>query len=133
MKKMFEDLERDDLVEPTHSNCAAPLLPVLKKNGTYRLVADYSGLNKQIEKTCCSLTLIKVIDALESKIYFWNIDLLSGYIQMTVEDESQNLTAFITPLGLYKWKRLPLGLASAAGVFRNPMNFLLLASPTKLL
>ena len=35
-------------------------------------------------------------------MYFSNIDLLSGYIQMALEEESQNVTAFITPLGLYK-------------------------------
>ena len=41
---------------------------------------------------------------------------------MAPEEESQNLTAFITPLGQYKWKRLPLGLASATRFFRNLME-----------
>ena len=45
------------------------------------------------------------------------VDLLSGYFQMAIEEESQNIAAFITPLGLYKWKRLPMGLASAPGAF----------------
>ena len=31
MKKIVEDLERDDLVEPTHSDWATPSLPVPKK------------------------------------------------------------------------------------------------------
>ena len=31
MKKIVEDLERDDLVEPTHSDWAAPSLLVPKK------------------------------------------------------------------------------------------------------
>ena len=66
MKKIVEDLERDDLVEPTHSDWAAPSLLVTKKDGTYRLVVDYRGLNKQIEKTCWPLPRInEVIDSLE--------------------------------------------------------------------
>ena len=55
-------------------------------------------------------------------MYFSNLDLLSGYFQMALEEKSQNLTAFITPLGLYKWKRLPMGLAFAPGAFQNLME-----------
>ena len=123
MKKIVEDLERDDLVEPKHSDWAAPSLLVPKKDGTYRLVVDYRGLHKQIEKTCWSLPRInEVIDSLEGNMYFSNIDLLSGYFQLALEEESQNVTAYITPLGLYKWKRLPMGLASAPGAFQNLMK-----------
>ena len=43
---------------------------------------------------------------------------------MTLEEESQNVTAFITPLGLYKWKRFPMGLASASGAFQNLMELI---------
>ena len=43
---------------------------------------------------------------------------------MTLEEESQNVTAFITPLGLYKWKRFPMGLASASGDFQNLMELI---------
>ena len=41
---------------------------------------------------------------------------------MALKDDSQNLTALITPMGLYKWKRLPMGLASAPGAFQNLME-----------
>ena len=51
MKKIVEDFKRDEF-EPTHSDWAAPSLLVTKNYGTYRLVVDYRGLNKQIEKTC---------------------------------------------------------------------------------
>ena len=123
MKKIVEDLERDDLVEPTHSDWAAPSLLVPKKDGTYRLGVDYRGLNKQIEKTCWPLPRInELIDSMEGNMYFSNIGLLSGYFQMALEEESQNVTAFITSLGLYKWKRLPKGLASAPGAFQNLME-----------
>ena len=41
---------------------------------------------------------------------------------MAIEEESQKITAFITPLGLYNWKRLAMGLASAPGAFENLMK-----------
>ena len=43
---------------------------------------------------------------------------------MVLEEESQKVTAFITPLGLYKWKRLPMGLASAQEAFQNLMELI---------
>ena len=58
---------------------------------------------KQIEKTCRPLPPINgVIDSLEGNMYFTNIDLVSRYFQIAIEEDSQNLRAFITPLGLYK-------------------------------
>ena len=89
------------------------------------MVVDYRGLNKQIEKTCWLLPRInEVNDSLEGHINFSEIDLLSGYFQMAIEEESQILADFITPLGLYKWKRLPMGLASAPGAFQKLMEFI---------
>ena len=40
---------------------------------------------------------------------------------MALDEESQNMTAFVIPMGLYKWKRLPVGLASAPEAFQNLM------------
>ena len=44
---------------------------------------------------------------------------------MVIEEKSQISTASITTLGLYKWKRLPMGLASAPGAFQNIMELIL--------
>ena len=105
MKKIVEDLEDAKLIEPTNSYWAAPSILVKKKDGSYRLVVDYRGLNKQIEKTSWPLPRINdVIGSLDGNCYFFNIDLTSGYFQMALDEESQNVTAFVTPMGLYKWK-----------------------------
>ena len=44
---------------------------------------------------------------------------------MALDEESQNMTAFVTPMGLYKLKRLPMGLASAPGAFQNLMKLIM--------
>ena len=67
MKKIVEDLEDAKLIEPTHSYWTAPSI-LVKKNGSYRLVVDYRGLNKQ---TSWPLQRINdVIDSLEGNCYF---------------------------------------------------------------
>ena len=52
-------------------------------------------------------------------MHFSNIDPLSGCFQVALKEESQKITAFIRLLGLYKWKRLPMGLASALRAFQS--------------
>ena len=44
---------------------------------------------------------------------------------MALDEESQNVTAFVTPMGLYKLKRLPMGLASAPGAFQNLVELIM--------
>ena len=125
-KKIVKDLEDAKLIEPTHSYWAAPSILVKKNDGSYRLVVDYRGLNKQIQKTSWLLPRKNdVIDSLDGNCCFSNIDLTSGYLQMALDEESQNVTAFVTPMGLYKWKRLPTGVASAPGDFQNLIELMM--------
>ena len=63
-----------------------------------------------------------MIDFLEGNMFFSSIDLTSGYMAPT--EDSLNLTACITPMCLYKWKQLPMGLASAPGAFQNLMKLI---------
>ena len=125
-KKIVKDLEDAKLIEPTHSYWAAPSILMKKKDGSYRLVVDYRGLNKQIEKTSWPLPRINdVIDSLDRNCFYSSIDLTSGYFQMALDEESQNVTAVVTPMGFYKWKRLPMGLASAPEAFQNLMELIM--------
>ena len=100
MKKIVEDLEDAKLTEPTHSYWAAPSILLKKKDGSYRLVVDYRGLNKRIEKTSWPLPRLNdIIDSLDGNCYFSNIDLTSGYFQMALDEEWQNVTAFCNSNG----------------------------------
>ena len=61
---------------------------------------------------------------------FSYIDLTSGYFQMALDedsklDEDSIFTAFILPMGLYKWKELTMGLDSAPGAFQNLVELIL--------
>ena len=82
-------------------------------------------MKKQIEKSSLPRPRINdVIDSLDGNCYFSNIDLTSGCFQMALDEESQNVTAFVSPMGLYEWKTLHMGLASAPGVFQNLMELI---------
>ena len=50
------------------------------------------------------------------------LDLSSAYHQIKLTDESKDITAFITPDGLYRYTRVPYGLASASSLFQRMMH-----------
>ena len=53
-EKIAKDLEDAKLIVSTKSYWAAPSIMVKNKDGTKRIILDYRGLNKQIEKIRCS-------------------------------------------------------------------------------
>jgi hypothetical protein len=52
---------------------------------------------------------------------FGVLDLTQGYHQAQISVNSRDLTAFRTSAGLYRWKRLPMGLKGAPAFFQHQM------------
>lgn len=50
------------------------------------------------------------------------MDLSSAYHQVLLHPDSRHLTSFVTPLGAFRFIRMPFGLASAAACFQRVMN-----------
>lgn len=52
----------------------------------------------------------------------FTLDLTKGFQQLLTDEESQEVTAFTTPRGLYRWKVLPLGMKMSRTVFQRVMD-----------
>lgn len=95
------------------------------KNGEVRLCADLRSLNN-ILVDCYPLPKIQeILAATNGSRYFSLNDLKSAYHQVKLSEESKEYTTFITPLGAYRFRRLPFGLASSASVFQKLMECIL--------
>ena len=60
---------------------------------------------------------------------FATLDLLQAYQQLMLNEESKELVIISTHLGLFRYNRLPFGVASAPAIFQRTMNQLLHGLP----
>nr|XP_034838819.1 uncharacterized protein K02A2.6-like [Maniola hyperantus] len=128
VNKEIDRLLELGVLEPVeHSEYASPIVPVLKRNGSVRLCADYSvSINKQlvIEKYPLP-TVSELFSKLHGGQKFTKLDLSMAYNQFVLDEESQKITCINTHRGLYRYTRLVFGLASAPAIFQRAMESVL--------
>ena len=78
-----------------------PIVPVIKPDESIRLCIDLTQLNKNIERELYQLESVEETIAKLGKgcKIMTKLDANSGYWQLPLEEDSQLLTTFITPVG----------------------------------
>ena len=98
----------------------------LKFDGTDCLCIDYRPLNQSRRVPAYPMPRIQqAIDSLQGKRYFSVFDFPNAYWQIEVKPASRKYLAFITPDGLYEWKRMPFGAAGAPATQQRMVDKLL--------
>lgn len=63
-----------------------------------------------------------VINHLGGSSIFTSIDLKNGYWQIPLAHDSREKTAFVTPDGLFQYKRLPFGISNGTATFQRAVD-----------
>lgn len=126
VQTIISELLQSNIIRPSNSPYASPILLVSKKDGGKRMCCDFRAINKITKKNKYPLPLIQdQIDRLGGHQYFITLDLSQGFYQICMEESSIEKTAFVTPDGHFEFLRLPFGLANAPSVFQRLMNLVL--------
>ena len=128
----LDRLERLGIIEPVpYSDWAAPIVPVVKQDGTIRICGDYNVTVNKAAKVD-SYPLPRIEDLLASIGHgksFTKLDLAHAYLQIPLDEESQQYVVINTQQGLYKYNRLPFGIASAPAIFQRTIEGILHGIP----
>ena len=128
VEKELERLAEEKVIEPVQfSEWAAPIVPVFKENGSVRICGDYKVTVNRFAKTE-KYPLPRIEDlfaALSGGQSFTKLDLANAYLQLPLEDKSRNYVTINTHKGLFRYNRLPFGVASAPAVFQRTIESLL--------
>ncbi|UYV67003.1 K02A2.6-like, partial [Cordylochernes scorpioides] len=115
-----------DIITPSTSEYASPCILVPKTDSSYRLCIDYRQLNKE---TFLDPFPFPRIDSIINKFggcrYFTKIDLKDGFWQVGLTKATRKFSAFVTPDGLYEFKRLPFGWKNSPPRFQRVMSEML--------
>ncbi len=121
--KQVDELLKNQLIEPSTSPWASPVVLVKKKDGSVRFCIDYRQLNSVSRKDAFPLPRIdETLDSLRGATWFSTLDLLSGYWQVGMTERAQQASAFVTRDGLFQWKVMPFGLCNAPATFERLME-----------
>ena len=112
-----------DIIRPSVSPWASPIVIVGKKDKSTRLCIDFRKIYEYSVPNCYPLPQIDdVLASLGGAKFFSKMDLKSGYHQVKMSDESRPKTAFITHMGLFEYNRMPFGLRNSPAIFQDLMN-----------
>ncbi len=115
----LDRLQKTDIIERVqYSEWAAPIVPVAKSDGSVRICGDYKlTVNPATKLNPYPIPRIEDIYAsLAGGQQFTTMDSKHAYNQVTLAEESRDATTINTHRGLFRYKRLPLGVSSAPGI-----------------
>ena len=115
---------KQGIIRPSKSPYASQVVIVRKKTGEIRLCVDFRKLNAISIRDSFPLPCVEeALQAVQAAVWFSSFDLAQGYLQIAMEEEDIEKTAFCTgSSGLYEFTRMPFGLTNVGASFCRLME-----------
>ena len=110
---------------------AAPIVPIRKPSGKIRICGDFKvTINPQILVDQHPIPSIdELLTRLNNGDKFTKLDLSDAYLQIELDEESKRLVVINTPMGLFRYTRMPFGIANAPAIFQRIIDQVIAGIP----
>ena len=113
----------NDFIELSNSNWSSPCILVPKPDGSVRFCTDFRKVNDCTKSDSYPIPRMDdCIDRVGNSKYLTKFDLLKGYWQVPLTAQAREISAFVTPDGLYQYKVMPFGMKNSGATFQRLMN-----------
>ena len=129
LKKQMETWKKEDIIEESISPWGSPMVPAKKAGGApgeIRWAIDYRALNSvTIADSYPIPNIDEVLERLAGSKFYSALDAAAAYHTIPVEKNSRPLLAFLTPMGLYQFSRMPFGPKNSGAVYARFVDMIL--------
>ena len=130
VRKEINTLLQLGVIRPSKSPWSSPILVVVNHSGKKRLCIDYTKVNQLTVKDSFPIPVTRdVMQFVANKPYLASFDLVKGYYQVELDEESKSVLAFVTMDGCYEPNRLMFGPTNGPPHFQRAMNIWLKDQP----
>lgn len=127
LRERCEKLLKEDIIERVYGapRWVSNVVLVMKRNGDLHVCVDMRRANQAVLREYFQIpTVDKIFSDLYDAVIFSKIDLNSVY-QVELAPQSRDITTFVTPDGLYRFKRLLFRVKCMPEIFQQIMQDLL--------
>ena len=122
-RRYIQSLLDAQIIKPSNSPYASPIVLVRKKSGKLRLCVDYRKINLRTVPDAYSIPKISdIFSSLHGAKWFTTMDLKMGFHQIPMSEASKDYTAFVCPFGLFNFERMSQGLTNSPMTFQRLME-----------
>ena len=102
---------------------SSPCVLVPKSDGTYHFCTDFRKVNSVTKTNFYPILRIDgCIDRIGHSKYVSKFDLFKGYWQVPLTEKAKEVSAFVTPDGLFQYRVMPFGMKNAPATFQRMIN-----------
>jgi hypothetical protein len=123
VNRQIQTLKTHGIIRDSTSPYASPILLVRKKNGEQRLCIDFRQLNARTIRFQYPLPQVEdLLGKINGMNFYTVLDMMTGYWQIPVAENSIEKTGFITQDGHYEWLKMPFGVTNGPAVYQKAIH-----------